>query len=158
LSAHYRTTLEFSEDVLEQAQGALKRIDEFVFRLDPDQENAEDVGTLEQLKTDIYRYLDDDFDTPRTFAALFEFIRVQNTKNRPGGQHTYQLFQTLNGLFDIMNFETQTPDQKIEALIAERERYRTEKQFAKADTIRDQLKAMGIQLYDTKEGVKWRQV
>lgn len=157
LSSHYRTTMDFSELSLEQAKGALARIDEFVFRIDAQADDIENREAVEQLEKAVFDALDDDFNTPRAFAAVFDFIRAQNIKGAPG-RLVFESLQTLDALFGIFPAKTMVIDQEIDELIAERQRLRAGKLYAEADQIRTRLSEMGIQLYDTQEGVKWKRV
>jgi cysteinyl-tRNA synthetase len=157
ISSHYRTTIEFNETVLDQAKNSIKRIDEFVFNLDPNYEDVEDEGAVNDLKSKVIEALDEDFNTPRALAAIFDFMRVQNAKGK-SGKRAYALFHELNHFLEFMNFEGDDLESEVQALIDQRQASRAQKDFKKADEIRDQLTVMGIQLYDTKEGVKWRKV
>ena len=93
ISNHYRTTLDFNEDVLIQARGALDRLDEFVSKIDV---NMED--NAEELKAEVMKNLDNDFDTPKAMATIFNFIRNNQDK---AGKNTYAFFQELNSVFDF---------------------------------------------------------
>lgn len=157
ISSHYRAPIDFGELVLEQAKAATKRIEEFLFSIDQSYDDAEDLEIIEKARSEIYDALDDDFNTPRAFAAIFNFIRNQNSKGKSGKQ-SYDLFVELNGLFDIIKFGTHVSNTEILALIEEREQHRANKDFEKADKVRERLLQMGIQIYDTKDGVKWREV
>jgi cysteinyl-tRNA synthetase len=157
ISSHYRTTIEFNETVLEQAKNSVKRIDEFVFNLDAQYDDAGDVSAVEDLRCKVSEALDEDFNSPRAIAALFDFIRNQNAKGK-SGKRTLALLHELNGFFDFMKFEDDNLETEIQALIDQRQAFRAQKDFKKSDEIRDLLLAKGIQLYDTKEGVKWRKV
>jgi cysteinyl-tRNA synthetase len=155
LSAHYRTAIDFSGEVLEQAKSSLRRFDEFIFNIDPEYDDVGDTVAINNLRNTVHAELDDDFNTPRAFAAIFEFMRIQNAKGKSGKQ-AYRLFEELNGFLDFMDFQQASTDVEIDALVEERERFRRMKDFAKADAIRDRLDKMKVQLYDTKDGVKWR--
>jgi cysteinyl-tRNA synthetase len=146
ISSHYRTTIEFNDYVLEQARNSIKRIDEFIFNIDPQYEDAEDESSIEDLRENLVEALDDDFNTPRAMAALFDFIRNQNAKGKSGKRVLAFIRDEGGG------------DLPHQALIDQRQAYRAQKDFKKSDAIRDQLLAMGIQVYDTKEGVKWRRI
>ena len=146
LSNHYRTTLEWSEQSLEQARGALKRIDEFIWSID---QNADDDETLvNDFKNRIIKLLDNDFDTPNAFAEIFNLIHEQNIGGKPG-KNTYRLFQELNRFFDCFIFEQEISD-NIKRLLEEREVLRKEKKFKKADEIRDIIKSKGYDVNDPK--------
>ncbi|MBE0696703.1 MAG: cysteine--tRNA ligase [Anaerolineaceae bacterium] len=157
ISSHYRTTVEFNETVLDQAKNSVKRIDEFVFNIDPQYDDTGDQSAIEDLRCKVIEALDEDFNAPRAIAALFDFIRNQNAKGK-SGKRTDAFLRELNGFFDFMNFTDDSPEAEIQALIDQRQAFRAQKDFKKSDEIRDKLTAMGIQLYDTKEGVKWRKV
>lgn len=157
LSNHYRTTLDLTNEVLEHAKGALKRIDEFIFNIEPDFDDKDDEDMIQNLKETMYRFMDDDFDTPRAFAAMFDFIREQNIKGK-SGLRTLRFFKELNKIFDFMSFQEGDLESEIQTLIDKRQEHRANKNYQESDAIRDQLLARGIQLYDTKEGVKWRKV
>lgn len=157
ISSHYRATIEFTEAVLEQARNSIKRIDEFVFNIDPDYDDVEAEGDVMDLKNRVIEALDEDFNTPRAIAAIFDFIRNQNARGK-SGRRVNQLFRDLNQFLEFMNFTSASLEAEIQALIDQRQAFRAQKDFTKADEIRDRLAAMGIQLYDTKEGVRWRKI
>ena len=155
LSSHYRSTIDFSDDSLEQAKNALNRIDEFLFRIDPELDDLETKPAIDQLTKTVFEALNDDFNAPRALAALFEFIRTENVRGK-SGKLVHEFFARLDEVFGIFQTREQTINQEIDKLIAERQRLRANKEYAKADGIRTQLLAKGIQLYDTKAGVEWR--
>lgn len=157
ISSHYRTTIEFNDTVLEQAKNSIKRIDEFTFNIDPLYDDIGDEGSVADLRERVTEALDEDFNSPRAVAALFDFIRNQNAKGK-SGKRTLAFLLELNQVFDFMKFEEENPEIEIQALIDQRQAYRAQKDFKKSDEIRDQLLSMGIQIYDTKDGVKWRRV
>jgi cysteinyl-tRNA synthetase len=157
IGSQYRTTVEFNEGVLEQAKSSLNRIDEFVFNLDPNYDDVDDEAAVEELRKNVTAEIDDDFNTPRAFAAIFDFIRAQNARGK-SGKRTYALFRELNTFLEFMNFEGDNLEAEVQALIDQRQAFRAQKDFKKADEIRDKLIGMGIQIYDTKEGLKWRKV
>lgn len=157
IGSHYRTTIEFNEAVLEQAKNSIKRIEEFTFNIDPAYDDVEAEGDIAELKSKVIEALDEDFNTPRAFAALFDFIRNQNARGK-SGRRVREILHELNQFLEIMNFEEDTLDAEIQALIDQRQTFRAAKDFKKSDEIRDKLTEMGIQVYDTKEGVRWRRV
>lgn len=157
ISSHYRTTIEFNEAVLEQAKNSIKRIEEFVFNIDPNYDDADAEGDVEALKSKVIEALDEDFNTPRAFAAIFDFVRNQNARGK-SGKRVRQILREINQFLEIMNFEDDALESEIQTLIDQRQAFRAQKDFKKSDEIRDRLTAMGIQVYDTKEGVRWRRV
>lgn len=149
ISNHYRTQINFSDESLEQSKNALQRINEFTNGC-KENENTDDEGQLvAELKSAITEALDDDFDTPKALARLFEFIRERNKDHR-AGQLTREYLTSLNEFFDFMQFgEVKRPvDAEVENLFAQREKYRLARDFAKADEIRGQLKALGVDVTD----------
>lgn len=155
LSSHYRSSIDFSDASLEQARNALHRIEEFLFRIDPNLDDLESKPAIDQLTTTVFAALSDDFNAPRALAAVFEFIRTENVRGK-SGRLVHEFFARLDEVFGIFQMREQTTSQEIEKLIAERQRLRANKEYAKADEIRTQLLARGVQLYDTKAGVEWR--
>lgn len=158
LSNHYRSQIEFTDDSLENARGALRRIDNFYLRLDDDG----DAGASEVADTRhaIIEALDDDFDTPAAFARLFEFIREQHRGSIPaaGSRALLEEIDGYLGILDRGQSRVARPDAWVHAQIAEREALRHEKRFAEADAIRDRLKDAGIVLEDTPGGVRWHRL
>ena len=105
--------------------------------------------------------MEDDFNTADAISAVFELVKLANTS--VDGQSTKALVEyvkkTIDTLCDVLGIITEKKeellDADIEALIAERQQARKDKNFARADEIRDTLAAKGILLKDTREGVKW---
>lgn len=154
ISNHYRTALDFNETVMEQNRGGLRRIDEFTLAIDPTRED--DALTVEKLKTEIYECLDNDFDTPKAFASVFNFIRQSNLTGG-GGKNAKAFFQELNKLFGFLKFEeTQGATAEVEKLLAERNRLRREKEFDKADVVRQEIERLGFVIEDTGTESKLR--
>lgn len=157
LSSHYRSTIDFSETSLEQARNSLNRIDEFLFRIDPALDDSDTKPSIDLLSKSVFEALSDDFNAPRALAAVFEFIRTENVRGN-SGKLVHEFFGSLNDVFGVFKTDEQSIDQEIDRLIAERQRLRANKEYEKADRIRTDLLAKGIQLYDTKAGVEWRVV
>lgn len=86
---------------------------------------------------------------------MFEFIRTENVRGK-SGRLVHEFFGILNDVFGVFTTGEQSIDQEIDRLISERQRLRANKEYEKADRIRTDLLARGIQLYDTKAGVEWR--
>ena len=106
--------------------------------------------------------MDDDFNTADAIAAVFDFVKFINTMTDEDSSKEYleNLFDRLVRLTEVLGIivdkEDEILDSDIEALIAERQAARKEKNFARADEIRDELLAKGIVLKDTREGVQWK--
>ena len=108
--------------------------------------------------------MEDDFNTADAIAAVFELVKFINTNTGESSSKAYvdalyqRLFQLCDVLGIIVEQETEILDGDIEALIEERQQARKDKNFQRADEIRDQLQNMGIILKDTREGVTWKRV
>jgi len=155
LSSHYRSTIDFSDASLEQAKNALNRIDEFLFRIDPGLDDLETEPAIDQLSKAVFEALNDDFNAPRALAAVFDFIRTENVRGKLG-RRVHEFFGKLDDVFGVFQTGEQSNNQEIDRLIAERQKLRANKEYEKADEIRTELLAKGIQLYDTKASVEWR--
>ena len=107
---------------------------------------------------------DDDFNTADALAAVFELVKFANTNvdEKSSGEFAGSLLDILVKLCDVLGLivlkKEEALDSDIEALIQERQDARKARNFARADEIRDQLLEMGIELKDTREGVKWKRI
>ncbi|MGN0394655.1 MAG: cysteine--tRNA ligase [Coprococcus sp.] len=168
LSAHYRSPLNFSADLVEASKNGLDRILTAVDKLrtinSTDSED-EDEAVEKELMTYVSRFddaMDDDLNTADAISVIFELIKYTNiniTESTP--KKTVDLaLATIEKLCDVLGIITEKEeellDSDIEALINERQEARKAKNFARADEIRNMLSDMGIVLEDTREGVKWK--
>ena len=172
LTAHYRNPLNFSADLMESAKAGLDRILTGAERLkdlieqadETDLSSAEMAGLQESEKftTQFEKAMDDDFNTADAITAIFDFVKFLNTNTDENSSKAYltglhdSLWRLADVLGLILDREEENLDDEIEELIQERQDARKNKDFAKADEIRDKLLAMGIVLEDTREGVKWK--
>ena len=174
LSAHYRSPLNFSAELMEAAKNGLERIvtaaENIRHLLKSAQEselNAEESLLLKESEVYTAKFeaaMDDDFNTADAISAVFELVKFINSN--VSAESTKKFLETLYGqmktLCDVLGIilekEEEDLDAEIENLIAERQAARKEKNFARADEIRDLLLAKGIQLKDTREGVQWKRV
>ncbi|MCR4673528.1 MAG: cysteine--tRNA ligase [Lachnospiraceae bacterium] len=172
LSAHYRSPLNFSDDLMEAAKNGLERIVNCGEQLNYYADNAKTEGLssdeeklLSEAKEYVKKYeaaMEDDFNTADAISAIFELVKFtnQNTSDASSKEFVLSLRKELETLCDvlgiILNKEKEVLDEDVEALIAERQAARKEKNFQRADEIRDELLNMGIILEDTREGVKWK--
>ena len=113
---------------------------------------AVDSAELEKFKADFEAAMDDDFNTANGITVVFDMAKWINSGNYD--QVTKDTFAKILAVFGIV-FEEEVLDAEIEALIEKRQEARTNRDFATADAIRDQLAAQGIKLLDTKDGVRW---
>ena len=171
LSAHYRSPLNFSAELMEAAQNGYDRIVTSVSNLNFLLQNAAGEMTEEEKKlakeaegfiAKFDEAMDDDFNTADAIAAIFELVKFANTNAKEGSSKAFvqALKDEIVTLSDICGLivekKEEMLDGDIEALIAERQAARKEKNFKRADEIRDELLAKGIILEDTREGVKWK--
>lgn len=165
LSAHYRSPLNFSEELMAASKNGLERILNAVDRLKnlkgTDGEKV-DLAEANALVQKFEAAMDDDFNTADAISAIFELVKFANvhiteSTNREDIDSVLQIIETLCGVLGILTEqEAEMLDTDIEALIEERQQARKEKNFARADEIRNLLLEKGIVLEDTKEGVKWK--
>ena len=172
LSAHYRSPLNFSSDLMEAAKSGLDRIitatDNLKFladnaKTDTLTNNEEDALTKTQDYVAAFeKAMDDDFNTADAIAAIFDLVKYANTTANGDSSKAYvtALYELIVKLADVLGIVVEKKeellDADIEALIQERQAARKERNFARADEIRDELLAKGIILEDTREGVKWK--
>ena len=125
-------------------------------------EEKENLNQTAQFVKDFESAMEDDFNTADAIAAVFDLVKFANTTADAQGSREYakSLYELLVRLTDVLGLivekKEEILDTEIEALIAERQAARKEKNFARADEIRDELAAKGIVLLDTREGVKWK--
>ena len=173
LNAHYRSPLNFSADLMESSKNALERIVEAAGRLkdrrDADQREMTDgekelLSTADGFAVKFEEAMDDDFNTADALAAVFELVKFANTKvnEESTGAFAGYLLDIIIRLCDVLGLivlkKEEVLDEDIEALIEESQAARKAKDFAHADEIRAKLLDMGIELKDTREGVKWKRV
>lgn len=167
LSAHYRSPLNFSAELVEASKNGLERILTAVDRLkslngtdgDVDKTVADEMDAFVKKYEDA---MDDDLNTADAISVIFELVKYANVNvNEESSKAAVDLvLKTVEKLCDVLGIITEKKeeilDSDIEALIEERQAARKAKNFARADEIRDQLSGMGIILEDTREGVKWK--
>ena len=174
LSAQYRSPLNYSEELMESAKSGLERIRTCGDRLKdlianaPAEQMSEDedalLDTTKEYVTDFEDAMDDDFNTADAIAAIFDHVKFANTKldEESSSEILMNVYQKIERLLGVLGLEftveKEDVDQQIRDLIEKRQQARKEKNFALADQIRDELLAQGIELLDTREGVKWKRV
>lgn len=172
LSAHYRSPLNFSAELMEASRNSLERIQNAVGNLNHLLANAsaeelteEEKELFSQLSSYEEKFdaaMDDDLNTADALAAIFELVRFANTH---AGEESSKAFlsalkEKIVSLSDVLGLiaekKEEMLDADIEALIEERQAARKARNFARADEIRNELLSKGIVLEDTREGVKWK--
>ena len=168
LSAHYRSPLNFSDDLVESAKAGLERITNAAELLrdlsKKDGALSEEEGRgIEKADGFVRKFeeaMEDDFNTADAIAAVFELVRHANTTARDAsGEYAAALLERLEKLCGVLGIETEAKEEVLEEeileMIEKRQQARKNRDFALADSIRDELLEKGIVLKDTREGVKW---
>jgi cysteinyl-tRNA synthetase len=176
LSAHYRSPINFSDDLLEQAKSGLDRLYTCLDNLNYLIENKDVSNSIdgnEDYKNELLSYkgkfidaMDDDLNTADALAALFDMVREINSFVNSGNEVSYnslvyskELLKELGSVLGLLQKENnKILDSEIEELINSRQQARKDKNWKLADEIRDKLKEMGIALEDTSQGVKWKRI
>ena len=174
LSGHYRIQLNFSNELLESAKASIERLynaignlENLISEVNSEKITEEEVKYLESLDAYRQRYIekmDDDFNTADAISVLFDLIRDINSNiginsSKELCEKALELIRELGLPLGILQKTTKANlEEESEALIAERQQARKDRNFALADEIRDALKAKGIELLDTPQGVRWKKI
>lgn len=173
LSAHYRSPINFSREVMEQIANGLERLYNGKKHLEYLLDRVEDtellgeensaLNTIEGFKKEFIESMEDDLNTADAIASLFELVKFSNTNiNEKSSkrlvQKSYDLLLELSKVLGILNKQDEILEDEILALIEKRTEARKNKDFKLSDEIRDTLKEKGIVLEDTQEGVKWKRI
>ncbi len=162
LSAHYRSPINFSDELLNAAKTGLARLYTVRDRLEETEKGMGELpAVIAEKRQRFLDAMDDDLNTADAIAALFEMARAINVLLDGGNTESagtcLLVYKELAGVLGLLKKEKKAEegDAEIEALIEKRQAARREKNFALADEIRDTLQNMGIIIEDTREGVKW---
>ncbi len=174
LSAHYRNPINFSHDLMESAKNGLDRIITAVSNLTELENIAKDeeltakendvLDTTNEVFGKFETSMEDDFNTADAIAAVFELVKLANTNSSTDSTKTFisQMKKKIITLTDVLGLkvekENEMLDEEIDSLIAQRQQARKDRDFKRADEIRDILLEKGIVLEDTREGVRWKRV
>ena len=172
LSAHYRSPLNFSREMMDGAKASLDRILTATDHLrdclaaaaerELTAEETAELAAFDALREKFEAAMDDDFNTADAISAVFEMVKRANitVTKESAAAYIRRVKELLEKLLEVLGIHAERKeeslDARVEALIAERQTARKEKNYARADEIRAELTAMGILLEDTKEGVKWK--
>ncbi len=151
ISNHYRTPIDFSYENLEQSKNALERLNEFVRNL-KDGKGKDDLKLINKTKVQFIKAMNDDFDTPKAFATIFDFVREVNKKG--GGKKSYKLMLEFDKIFNILSLKEKKVPKEIIKMANEREKARKEKNWKRADEIRIEVNKKGWIIEDSEEGFK----
>ena len=174
LSAHYRQQLNFSDDLLESAKASIERLYNAVSKLEEiidqtstqvmtDEENTY-LSRLDKYRQKYIQKMDDDFNTADAITAIFDLVKdinthMENTSSKELAVKVLDLIRELGSPLGILQNSTKVNlDEEIDNLVQERQEARKNRDFKRSDEIRDELKARGIVLEDTPQGVRWKKL
>lgn len=168
LKSHYRSPIDYSEKIIRQAQKELERIDEFVEKMQNAKfktQNDSSKSKIDKFKKKFEKAMEDDFNTPRAIAVIFELIREVNPllgKNQITKKEVKEILEFLNSIDQFFGFifkkEKIKIPKEVKDLVEKREKLRKEKKWEEADKIREKLKKMGWKVKDTPQGPEVRLV
>ena len=172
LSAHYRGPVNYSKELLDQAKAGMTRLYnsknrmEFLLSMAESGIREEEKANLEKLpefKKAFIDAMDDDLNTADAITAIFELVSFVNTTAKDESSKEYieqclAIFSELTGVLNIIQKKDDVDEENINELIEKRTAAKKNKDFAESDRIRDELKAMGIELLDTRQGTTWTKI
>ncbi len=150
-TTHYRRPVNFTDDALTEAENNIKKIENAYRHLDEQAES--NLSALTTFRNDFVSAMDEDFNIANGMTVFYDFVSWVNKGN--GGPEVKEFFDQVVEILGIKFKFEQSLDSEIEAMIEARQLAREVRDFAKSDEIRDALKAQGIVLEDTKDGVRW---
>lgn len=166
LQAHYRSTLDFSNEALQAAEKGLARLMNAMKLIDGLKTSSASTSDTQMLRANVYASMDDDMNTPVALAHLFEGVRIINSVN--DGKETITqddkavLFKLMNEMvFDVLGLKeeavahTDKIDGLMQMILEQRKDAKARKDFATSDQIRDKLKEIGFEIKDGKEGTSY---
>nr|WP_320415628.1 cysteine--tRNA ligase [Candidatus Contubernalis alkalaceticus] len=173
LSAHYRSPINFNFELLEQAKGGLERLRTMLSSLEESQARAQELsleekdlkmmGAVKEYKEKFIHSMDDDFNTADALSALFELTREANIyikEEKLDKRVITKILDTFRELGGVLGLfadqHKEALDPEIEEMIQKRQEARKNKDWATADSMRDELLSKGIMLEDTPQGVRWK--
>ncbi|MGB5824326.1 MAG: cysteine--tRNA ligase [Proteocatella sp.] len=172
LSAHYRGPVNYSKDLLDQAKSGMMRLYnsknrmEFLISMatgELREEEKENFAKLPLYKEAFIKAMDDDLNTADAITAIFELVSFVNATSDDDSSKEYleaglKVFEELTGVLNIVQKKDDVDEEKINELIEKRTLAKKNKDFAESDRIRDELKEMGIELLDTRQGTTWTKI
>ena len=167
LSANYRVQLNFTEESVKASENAVQRLNDFMIKLKEIKGNNENKGIkkiIDNTKKEFQKAMNDDLNISLALSHVFEFVKEINTlmmESKIGKKNAEELIKSMHELDKVLGILEEKEEElspELKKLIDERENARKEKDFAKADKIRNELKEKGILLEDTKDGIRWKKV
>lgn len=173
LSSHYRSPINFNREVMDQTKNSLERLYnakknlEYLIENSHTDKMTEEEKSLrdevEGFRVQFVKSMKDDLNTADGITAMFELVKFANLNLNDNSskeivEMTYDLLNELGNVLGILKKENELLDEDIQSLIDKRVQARKDKDYKLSDDIRDELKAKGIVLEDTQEGVKWKRI
>jgi cysteinyl-tRNA synthetase len=166
LSVHYRKQLNFTQDGLRQAQASIQRLEDFILRAKeiakPEDPSPSFQAEVQAARERFMEAMDADLNTSAALAVIFDFVRFAYQKDSQkalsGGDARVAIdfLKEIDGVFSILRAQSELLDEEIAQQIEARQAARRRRDFAEADRIRQWLLSKGIQLEDTRDGVRWK--
>ena len=165
LSRHYRKPIHFSWNKLDAVKNTISHLDKFVKKIQYCKRGITNPSidqAIYDFRHNFTESMDNDFNLASALSALFKFMRNINRIMEDKGisdtdrKNIINALKDINSVLGIMDLEPKELDQRIAAIIREREEARQNRDWIKADSLRQQLEDMGVEVLDTKEGTVWR--
>ena len=168
LSVNYRRQLNFTTDGLHQAEASVRRLADFLLRMreksSPGPASSDFAPLVEATRQKFIEAMDDDLNTSAALAVIFDFVRTAYQRDEQGAltsgdaRSAMELLHDFDRVLGVLSAQPQMLDAEIMKQIEERQAARRRRDFTEADRIRDWLQSQGIQLEDTKDGVRWKRI
>ena len=156
ISQHYRTTLTYSEELLEQAKNSLQRLQETIYFLKKGKDNKKSLLLIKKARIKIERALDNDLDTPIAFSILFELSK--NLNKIGGGRKSLEFFKEINHFLGIFDFGEANIPKEIIKIAEKRLKARSQKNWQESDKLREELKKKGYLIEDIEDTYSIKQI
>ncbi|MBS3146700.1 cysteine--tRNA ligase [Candidatus Woesearchaeota archaeon] len=156
ISQHYRTTLTYSEELLEQAKNSLQRLQETIYFLKKGKDNKKSLLLIKKARIKIERALDNDLDTPIAFSVLFELSK--NLNKIGGGRKSLEFFKEINHFLGIFDFGEANIPKEIIKIAEKRLKARSQKNWQESDKLREKLKKKGYLIEDIEDTYSIKQI
>jgi len=157
LNTHYRSEIDFSELTLIQAQNSVEKLNIFVNSIDKNFDDSEHTDLINKIKSEVIEALDNDFNAPIAWAAIYEGVRQFNIAGKLG-KNVFRFFEELNSIFEVIDFSKLEVPEDILKLAKERTDAKSAKDWVKADELREKIKTLGYLVEDFKNDCKIRKL
>ena len=157
LNTHYRSEIDFSEPTLIQAQNSVEKLNIFVNSIDKSFDDVEHIELINKIKNEVVEALDNDFNAPIAWAAIYEGVRQFNIAGKLG-KNVFRFFEELNSIFEVIDFSKLEVPEDILKLAKERTDAKSAKDWVKADELREKIKTLGYLVEDFKNDCKIRKL